>query len=77
MHSPTLAPIVALVAWSLIMQTWLYATRIPAMRVAPTPLDPPDDRRTRLHPIHLRKLAANSTWVDQRNWPTGVIRSSL
>ena len=40
MHSPILAPIVALVAWSLVMQIWLYATRIPAMRAARTPLDP-------------------------------------
>ena len=40
MHSPILAPIVALVAWSLVMQVWLYATRIPAMREARIPLDP-------------------------------------
>ncbi|MFD1611795.1 MAPEG family protein [Sphingomonas tabacisoli] len=40
MRSPILAPIVALVAWSLVMQVWLYATRIPAMRAAKTPLDP-------------------------------------
>lgn len=40
MYSPILAPIVALVAWSLVMQVWLYATRIPAMRAARVPLDP-------------------------------------
>ena len=40
MQSPILAPIVALVAWSLVMQAWLYATRIPAMRAARVPLDP-------------------------------------
>src|SRR6184192_845011 len=34
MHSPILAPIVTLVAWSVIMQIWMYATRIPAMRRA-------------------------------------------
>jgi hypothetical protein len=34
MHSPILAPIVALVAWTLVMQIWLYATRLPAMRRA-------------------------------------------
>ena len=33
-HSPILAPIVALVAWSLVMWVWLYATRIPAMKAA-------------------------------------------
>ena len=37
MHpSPLIAPMVALVAWSLIMMIWLYATRIPAMRRAGT-----------------------------------------
>jgi hypothetical protein len=32
MHSQILAPIVALVAWTLVMQMWMYATRIPALR---------------------------------------------
>ena len=31
-HSPILAPVVALVAWSLVMMVWMYATRFPAMR---------------------------------------------
>jgi hypothetical protein len=31
MHSPILAPLVALVLWSFIMLAWLYATRIPAI----------------------------------------------
>jgi len=31
MHSPILAPVVALVAWSLVMMTWMYAVRFPAM----------------------------------------------
>ena len=30
--SPILAPIVALVAWTLVMMIWLYATRFPALR---------------------------------------------
>jgi hypothetical protein len=34
MHSPILAPIVALVAWTLVMQLWMYATRLPAMKRA-------------------------------------------
>jgi hypothetical protein len=35
MHpSPLLGPIVALVAWTLIIQVWMYATRLPAMRQA-------------------------------------------
>lgn len=32
MHSQILAPVVALVAWTLAMMLWLYATRFPAMR---------------------------------------------
>lgn len=31
-HSQILLPVVALVAWTLIMQIWMYATRLPAMR---------------------------------------------
>ena len=34
MHSPILAPVVALVAWSLIMMIWMYLVRFPAMRRA-------------------------------------------
>ena len=32
MHSPILAPVVALVAWTLLMQVWLYAARFPALK---------------------------------------------
>lgn len=31
MHSPIIAPVVALVAWSLVIWVWMYARRIPAM----------------------------------------------
>src|SRR3954465_7862498 len=31
-HSPLLAPIVALVAWSLVMYVWMYVARLGAMR---------------------------------------------
>jgi len=31
-YSPILAPVVALVAWTLVMQAWMYATRFPAMK---------------------------------------------
>ena len=30
--SPILAPVVALVAWTLVMMVWLYAARFPALR---------------------------------------------
>ncbi|MGQ0588395.1 MAG: MAPEG family protein [Sphingosinicella sp.] len=34
MHSAILGPVVALVAWTLVMQIWMYVTRLPAMRRA-------------------------------------------
>jgi hypothetical protein len=34
MHAAIIAPVVALVVWTLVMQIWLYATRLPAMRRA-------------------------------------------
>lgn len=34
MHAAILAPVVALIAWTLVMQIWMYLTRIPAMRRA-------------------------------------------
>jgi hypothetical protein len=43
MHSPLLAPVIALVLWSLVMCAWLYATRIPAIRKIGIVYDP---RRT-------------------------------
>jgi hypothetical protein len=35
-----LRPVVALVAWTFVMLTWMYATRIPAIRRARMRLDP-------------------------------------
>ena len=34
MHADILRPIVALVAWTLVMQAWMIATRLPAMKAA-------------------------------------------
>ena len=34
MHSPILAPVVALVIWSLVMLQWLVIARLPAMKAA-------------------------------------------
>jgi hypothetical protein len=34
MNAQILAPVVALVAWSMVMMIWMYATRLPAMRRA-------------------------------------------
>lgn len=40
MHSPILAPLVALVLWSFVMWAWLYATRIPAVTMGKIVYDP-------------------------------------
>ena len=40
MPNPILLPVVALVLWSLVMEVWLYATRIPAIQAAKMPMDP-------------------------------------
>jgi hypothetical protein len=40
MHSQLLAPVVALVLWTLVMCAWLYATRIPAMMRIKIAYDP-------------------------------------
>jgi hypothetical protein len=37
---PLLGPVVALVAWSLVMWLWMYATRLPAIHAARMRLDP-------------------------------------
>lgn len=38
--SPLLAPVVALVLWSFVIWTWMYATRIPAILKSRMVLDP-------------------------------------
>ncbi|HEY8008160.1 MAG TPA: MAPEG family protein [Methylocella sp.] len=40
MHSPLLAPLIALVLWSFVMWAWLYATRIPAVIKSKIVFDP-------------------------------------
>lgn len=40
MHSPILAPLIALVLWSFVMWAWLYATRIPAITKGKIVYDP-------------------------------------
>jgi hypothetical protein len=32
MHAHILAPVIALVAWTLVMMAWMYATRFPALK---------------------------------------------
>jgi len=39
-HASLLSPVVALVAWTFVMWSWMYATRLPAIRRARMQLDP-------------------------------------
>ena len=52
-YSPILAPVVALVVWSLVMMLWMLATRLPAMRRAGMSLSnaPPGSRGSQLDGI--------------------------
>lgn len=61
MHSPILAPIVALVAWSMVMWTWMYATRLPAMFKAKMKSDPYAPRGEQMNqlPAQVRWKADN------------------
>lgn len=59
--SPILAPVVALIAWSLVMWGWMYATRLPAMlkaRMIPDP-DAPRGEQMNLLPASVRWKADN------------------
>jgi len=60
-NSPMLAPVVVLVAWSLVMWLWMYATRLPAISRLGIKLDPevpPKDLMAQL-PARVRWKADN------------------
>lgn len=57
MHSPILAPVVALAAWSMVMWAWMYVTRIPAIQKARMRLDPNAPRGEQMN-----TLPANVRW---------------
>lgn len=61
MTQTILAPVMALVLWSLVMWAWLYVTRIPAMRKARIKLDPdvPTGTLTQALPPRVRWKADN------------------
>ena len=61
MTQTILAPVMALVLWSLVMWAWLYVTRIPAMRKARIKLDPavPPGTLTQSLPPQVRWKADN------------------
>ena len=61
MHSPILAPLIALVLWSFVMWAWLYATRIPAivnLKIAHDPQRPNEEFHARL-PARVRPCAGH------------------
>lgn len=59
--SEILGPVVALVAWSMVMWVWMYATRIPAVLKAGIKLDPnaPSGEQMAILPPHVRWKADN------------------
>jgi len=61
MKSGILAPVVALVLWTLVMWLWMYATRIPAMQRLNVRLDPtvPPGTLTAVLPPEVRWKADN------------------
>ncbi|MEZ4394765.1 MAG: MAPEG family protein [Polyangiales bacterium] len=61
MNSPILKPVVALVAWSMVMWGWMYLTRIPAIQRAKMKLDPtlPRGEQMALLPAEVRWKADN------------------
>ena len=57
MHSPILAPVIALVAWSMVVWTWMYITRIPAIQKMRMRLDPNAPRGEQMN-----QLPPNVRW---------------
>jgi hypothetical protein len=58
-YSPILAPVVALVAWSLVMQVWMYVSRFTAMKRAGISLQ---------GRVGTRGNALEGAIPDQANW---------
>ena len=66
-QSPILGAVVALVAWSLVMWLWMYATRIPAMGKAGIDPGKTQDKSVmdRL-PIEVRRIADNYNHLHEQ-----------
>jgi hypothetical protein len=60
-NTDLLSPVIALVAWSMVMWVWLYVTRIPAIIAANMTLDPnqPNGQQMALLPAKVRWKADN------------------
>jgi acid phosphatase (class A) len=61
LYSPVLTPVLTLIAWTLVMWLWMYATRIPAIRAAGIKLDSelPKGEQMNLLPPEVRWKADN------------------
>ncbi|MGE4069818.1 MAG: MAPEG family protein [Lysobacterales bacterium] len=66
--NPLLAPIVALVVWSLVMWIWMYLTRIPAILAVRMRLDPNAPRGEQMStlPASVRWKADNYTHLMEQ-----------
>ena len=60
-NTDLLSPVIALVAWSMVMWVWLFMTRVPAIRAAKMILDPqqPNGQQMALLPAKARWKADN------------------
>ncbi|MEO1080209.1 MAG: MAPEG family protein [Pseudomonadota bacterium] len=63
-----IAPVIALVAWSLVMWIWMYLTRIPAVQAAELKLDPnvPRGQQMSTLPPRVRWKADNYTHLMEQ-----------
>ena len=61
MNTSLITPIIALITWSLLMWTWMYATRLPAIKAARLRLDPtaPNGEQMATLPAKVRWKADN------------------
>ena len=63
-----IAPVVTLVAWSMVMWIWMYLTRIPAVRASRMKLDPTAPRGVQMStlPPNIRWKADNYTHLMEQ-----------
>lgn len=55
--TPLVKPVAALAGWTFVMETWMYATRLPAMSKYEVSTDPDkvkNDMNTKI-PVHIRR----------------------
>lgn len=67
-ETPIIAPVITLIAWSLVMWIWMYATRLPAIRAAKIKLDPsaPRGEQMSMLPPSVRWKSDNYTHLMEQ-----------